>query len=261
MALNFFFSYRIPAVKRGISSFTSFFGRKKRSFFFLSKSDDDSVAGLPFDPSLFLSGSSYCSIVSNLPKLCLEVNLGQLWKNDDYRLDSITKEDIIYQLNSTKISPIYGHPMEFEALLGDVQRDEDGKIISAGSLLNVWLTHVNFSAVNMDETGNHAGTGDWATGPTLAWEKGFLMTIKEEIKKFENTNISMYYEAGRSYGDISSESMFQDYEKLFIGSLLMFTFVQLVLPARFNWVELRVSFHYKLFIVSVASQKRGGRCL
>lgn len=232
--------FRIPAVKTNLLSLSSFFGRKKRSFFFFSKTDENSVAGLPFDPSLFLSGSRYCSMVDKLPKVCLEVNIGQIWSNDEDTINDLTKEDIISKLNSTKISPVYGHPTEYEALLGDVKRDEDGKVISAGSLLAVWLTHVNFSAVNMDETGNDAGTSDWVTGPTLAWEEGYLKKLKEETEKYKGTNITMYYESARSFGDISSESMFQDYGKLFLGSLLMFTFVQLVLPSRFNWVEIRL---------------------
>lgn len=62
----------------------------------------------------------------------------------------------------------------------------------------------------------------------------------EELK-FKGSNISLYYEAGRSYGDISSKSMFQDMGKLFVGNLLMFSFVQFVLPSRYNFVEIRVS--------------------
>lgn len=55
---------------------------------------------------------------------------------------------------------MYGHPTDFKSLLGDVVKDKRGRIISAGSLLSVWLTHVNYSQVNMDETGNSAGTSD-----------------------------------------------------------------------------------------------------
>ncbi|KAL0275927.1 UNVERIFIED_CONTAM: hypothetical protein PYX00_003640 [Menopon gallinae] len=231
--------FRIPAAKRDAIKFTDFFGRKKRSFFFLPKSDDDSVAGLPFDPSLYMSYTSYCSLVNKLPKLCLEVNLPQLWNNDPYRLNRLSLNDVIYAVNVTKISPVYGHPTSFPELLGGVKTDERGRIISARTLLSVWMTHVNFSQVDMDETGNVAGTGDWVSGPALAWEKGFLDLMKEEEEAHKDSNISIYYEAGRSYGDISSESMFQDVGKLFIGSIIMFIFVQFVLLNRFNCVEFR----------------------
>lgn len=79
------------------------------------------------------------------------------------------------------------------------------------------------------------------TGSSLAWEERYLDILGEEAEALKSTNMSLYYEAGRSYGDISAKSMFQDIDKLFIGTLIMFSFLQFVLPSRFNWVELRVS--------------------
>jgi len=58
---------------------------------------------------------------------------------------------------------------------------------------------------------------------------------------YKSGNYSVHFEAGRSYGDISGESMFQDMGKLCIGGLLMFIFIQLVLPKKFNLVDMRVS--------------------
>jgi len=58
-------------------------------------------------------------------------------------------------------SPVTGHPISFGELLGGVVKDDEGKIIRARSVLSVWMTHVNFSEVDMDATGNTAGTNDW----------------------------------------------------------------------------------------------------
>jgi len=49
----------------------------------------------------------------------------------------------------------------------------------------------------------------------------------------------LYYEAGRSFGDISGVSIFQDIDKLVIGILLMFLYVLTIL-SNHNWVEWRV---------------------
>lgn len=62
-------------------------------------------------------------------------------------------------------SPVTGHPIAFPQLLGGVERDADGRIIGARSLLSIWMTHVNFSQVNMDDAGNIAGTSDWVSFP------------------------------------------------------------------------------------------------
>lgn len=58
-------------------------------------------------------------------------------------------------------SPVLGLNMEYSHLLGGIERNASGIIIKAKSLLSLWMVHVNFSAVNMDETGNAGGTADW----------------------------------------------------------------------------------------------------
>lgn len=64
----------------------------------------------------------------------------------------------------------------------------------------------------------------------------------EKIQKIINDNdTSLYYTAGRSYGDISAATMFQDLDKLFIGGFLMFVYMEIVL-SKFSWIELRVIF-------------------
>lgn len=42
-----------------------------------------------------------------------------------------------------------------------------------------------------------------------------------------------------SFGDISAATMFQDMDKLIVGIILMFVYMQVVL-SKFSWVELRV---------------------
>lgn len=52
---------------------------------------------------------------------------------------------------------------------------------------------------------------------------------------------AVYYTAGRSFGDISSATMFQDMGRVFVGALLMFVYMQVVL-SRFGWTEIRIMF-------------------
>lgn len=63
---------------------------------------------------------------------------------------------------------------------------------------------------------------------------------KKQLENGENS-LQIWYEAGRSFGDISSTTMFQDVDKLSVGIILMFLYVQIVL-SNFNWVEWRVSY-------------------
>lgn len=88
-----------------------------------------------------------------------------------------------------------------------------------------------------------------ATRPVLDWEESFINLLQEETSAHADTNVTLFFEGGRSYADISGKSMFQDMGKLFIGSLLMFIFIQLVLPTKFNMVEMKVIIPTYLYLL------------
>lgn len=82
-----------------------------------------------------------------------------------------------------------------------------------------------------------------ATEDILEWESLFLEELEKYSKKLadgENEEkISIWYVAGRSFGDISNSILFQDIDKVFIGVLVMSIYVQIIL-SRYNIVEWRV---------------------
>ncbi|XP_043499813.1 patched domain-containing protein 3-like [Polistes fuscatus] len=199
-----------------------------------------------FEPAVHADTNLYCSIYDSLPRACFMYSILDLWEYDSNKIKNQTKEDIIMRINTVKVSPTLGHPMNFTDLLGDVTRDKNGRIVSAKALKTQFMVRVNFSNIDMDTSGNDAGTADWATEEALKWESGFLLTLKKastELKNWNNNHyrnetLGLFYEAGRSFGDISSSTLFQDIDKLAIGILLMFFYVQLIL-SNFNWVEWR----------------------
>jgi hypothetical protein len=56
---------------------------------------------------------------------------------------------------------VYGHPTNYVQLLGDIRQNDTGHIIGASALLSMYMVHVDFLAVNYDESGNDAGTSEW----------------------------------------------------------------------------------------------------
>lgn len=78
-----------------------------------------------------------------------------------------------------------------------------------------------------------------ATENVLKWESEYLKVLKNES--------NLYYQAGRSFGDISSTTTFKEMDKLMIGMIFMFCYVLTIL-SRFNRIEIRVSnrsiYHY-----------------
>lgn len=72
----------------------------------------------------------------------------------------------------------------------------------------------------------------------MEFEAKFLETMERLKKELETDDIKIYYSAGRSYGDISSKTLFQDIDKLCLGVLLMMVYMVLVL-SKFSWPEIR----------------------
>uniref|UniRef100_A0A1B6KFZ1 SSD domain-containing protein n=2 Tax=Graphocephala atropunctata TaxID=36148 RepID=A0A1B6KFZ1_9HEMI len=193
-----------------------------------------------FEPSVVLPSAIFCSIVSSFSTGCYEHSILEFWNYDEQDIQRLSKEDIIFALNHTTISPVLGLSMQYTQLLGGVVRNESGVIVAASSLLSQWMVHVNFSAVDMDLVGNDGGTADWATGQGLIWEQSFLDTMGNITSSLDHSNTTdVLYEASRSFGDISSSAMFQDILKIACGVFLTFIFVLLVL-SKFSCLEIRI---------------------
>lgn len=199
-------------------------------------SSDDNASDFS-DPTLWVADEFYCSFLETFSYACLQYNILDLWKNDPTLIKNTTKHDIIKKINGVKNNPVTGHPTDYTKLLGGVKTDENGQIVSANSVLLSWYTEVNISAVDLNEVGNLVGTEKWVTIPLALWEAKFLELMQSESQN--SSTFKVYYEAGRSFGDISGEAMFQEVDKLFIGIVLMFFYIVYGL-SRFNWLEIKL---------------------
>lgn len=193
-----------------------------------------------FEPFLNFDMKKYCAIIDSLPKGCMRENFLELWKSNHEKLEKVTKSEIISKLNETDVNPETGHGANFISMLGGVERDNDGLIVSAKSLISSWMLHINFSEVDSTKLGNMAGTEDWATYNTMVFEQKFIETMQKLKSELDNENVTIYYAAARSFGDISSKTLFQDIDKLILGVILMMIYMLLVL-SKFSWIELRVT--------------------
>uniref|UniRef100_A0A1Y1JZP0 SSD domain-containing protein n=1 Tax=Photinus pyralis TaxID=7054 RepID=A0A1Y1JZP0_PHOPY len=208
-------------------------------FLYTSKSKNGTME--IFDPSVYLSTSTYCKLLESFDNVCFERNLLQLWNFDERKLNKLTKQDILDKIDKYKIDPILGNLKNYEDLLGGIVRNETGHIVSATSLHTLYMAYVNFSAVDMDQAGNMAGTADWASLDTLEWENGFNALLEDITKN--GTDLGIYYSAARSFGDLTAQSMFQDMDILVIGVGIMIFYVQFVI-SKFNCVEARFVLGY-----------------
>lgn len=190
------------------------------------------------DPSLWLDSGFYCALLSSFPMACLQYNILDVFKNNQTILHNITKSHIVDEINSVKVNPITGHPVDYTKLLGGIVRNENGDIVAAKSLLLTWYMYVNMSQVDLNEVGNLVGTEDWVSLPLALWEMEFLNYVQN--LNFTDRGLKFYYEAGRSFADISGQAMFQEMDKLSIGIVLMFFYVVCAV-SRCNWLEIRLT--------------------
>lgn len=228
--------FKVPAI-------TNLFGseRKSRSEKQVSGNSSQSTSTSDSqysDPTLWVEEEFYCSFIENFELLCLQYNIVDLFKNDLDLIQNATKHDIVTKINNEKINPITGHSYNYSQLLGGISCDESGDIVAAKSLLLTWYTSVNMSAVDLDEVGNLVGTEDWVSPALALWEQNYLELMQSLSGSYKN--VSFYYEAGRSFGDTSGNAIFEEYDKLFLGIILMFFYIQFGL-SRWNWLEIRLT--------------------
>ncbi|XP_063533276.1 protein patched homolog 1-like [Cydia strobilella] len=228
--------YKVPAI-------TNFFNFNTKSVkqmsdnSSLSKENKNSDSEFT-DPTSWIGEDFYCGFIENFPMTCLQHNIVDLFKNDLDLNKGATKHDIVSKINSVKTNPVSGHDFDYTELLGGVSRDESGNIVAAKSVILTWYTEVNMSAVDLNQVGNLVGTEDWVTVPLGLWEQKYvdlMVTLSNDL-----SNITLYYEAGRSFGDVSGDAIIQELSKLFIGILLMFMYIQFGL-SRCNWLEVRLT--------------------
>lgn len=190
-----------------------------------------------FDPSFKLTTKQYCSIVKKLKYGCMHENVLEMWSNTQSA--NLTAKDIIEKLQTTYINRVTGHEMNFTTLLGGVEKDKNGHIVSAQSVLTNFNLHLNFSDVNLDRVGNAAGTESWTTVNIMRFEERYLLLMKRLREELENDDVKIYYAAGRSYGDISEKTLFQDIEKVVMGTFLMMIYMVVIL-SKYSWVDFRL---------------------
>ncbi|XP_031837456.2 patched domain-containing protein 3 [Nomia melanderi] len=211
---------------------------------FFDMEPESQINGTTFEPAVHTDPELYCKIVNNLPKACLISSLVDIWEYDTNVILQKSKNEIIRDVNKIKVSPTLGHPLNFTNLLGGITTDEQGRIISATAVKTQWAVHINFSKVDMDNFGNDVGTADWATEEVFKWEVSYLNVLNRNAeqlnnKKDANNTLAIWYEAGRSFGDVTYVTMFGHIDILSIGFILMFFYV-LVIFSDFNWVGWRI---------------------
>lgn len=115
------------------------------------------------DPSVDLNAATYCRMVEMLDDECYIRSILELWDYSERKIKRLSKQDILDQVNKYKENPLLGSLKNYHELLGGIKRNESGFIVEAEAMQTFFHIYVNFSSVDMDKSGNNAGTADFVS--------------------------------------------------------------------------------------------------
>ena len=176
----------------------------------------------------------YCDLVNTLSEKCVQNSILEIWEYDEGRILAATQQEILDAINLLTVSPWFGYSFNYSSILGGVVRNETGHIVSATTAKFIWVLHVP-DDVDIVES---QGTGlelELADEDTLEWEEQSIdIALNASIP-----GVRVFYNAQKSFSEISTEAIFFDGIKMACGYLIMFIFTIFML-GRKNSLEVRL---------------------
>ncbi|XP_045610892.2 patched domain-containing protein 3 [Procambarus clarkii] len=225
----------------------SFFGRKKRSLnrdIISEQNTHDASSRVKredkedawYDWSTVLDTETYCSLLKAMEQKCMEHSILEVWGYDEGVISNLTPDQIIEDINTAETSAVFGFPTNFSQFLGKVEKDSEGRLVKAGASRQVWITHINLTAVDDGDFVDDGGTGMEVDTVSFNWEKQLIKAVLNKSERPDN--ISVYLMASSSFGMISEDTIVGDIQYLGVGFLVVFIYIQIML-GKFNMVEQR----------------------
>ena len=162
-----------------------------------------------------------------------------MWRYDQHLIETTNQEEILNAVNLLSKSPWFGYDLDYSGLLGGVERNGTGHIVSAKTAHLIWTLRVPDDAV-LDTASGGGLEIDPADKTTIDWEEQF---IKIALEASEDDFV-VKPNAVKSFSDISSQAVFFDVYLMLIGYTAMFLYTVIML-GRVNTRDIR-------FYVSIA---------
>lgn len=130
---------------------------------------------------------------------------------------------------------------KFDRFLGGIVRNSTGAIVSAKATFINWFSEANITTITSDSseepsTRKGMGLDDNVDEATLEFELGLRNVLENDCDL--PVGLKSYANVHRSFGDISTGTIWRDVTYLIIGFMMVYAFVQIVM-GRFNRVEQR----------------------
>ncbi|XP_068236548.1 patched domain-containing protein 3-like [Palaemon carinicauda] len=220
--------YRVPAL--GGEQRKELWNIRRQLFPDLEEESDD------FDWSLALDKEIYYQFYAKMPTACLEISLLEMWGYNSSVYESLTDQDVTDAVNGVKMAQTFSYPMNFTDFLGGVTRNASGHVTGAKAALTYLIMRVNRSEVTLGDSSRHAGLSEEVDIGLYNWEGTYIQLLLNQSDLLPG--LKLFPESQRSFGEISSDTIFGDVIYLVFGEATLFIYVQLML-GKFNMVENR----------------------
>jgi len=176
----------------------------------------------------------YCDLVETLNEKCVESSLLEIWRYDERLINTTTTSEILAAVNNLVRSPWFGYTADYPAMLGGVERNSSGHIVSARSMRVVMVIKVPQEGRIVAAEGGGVEL-QVADHTSLAWEEKLV----DIALRSSTDTIKIRVNAARSFGDVSTEAIFFDASLMAGGYIIMFLYTVLML-GKMNRVEVRL---------------------
>jgi len=181
-----------------------------------------------------LPADTYCGIVETLNEKCLMTSLLEMWRFNEALIETASHQEIIDAVNLLAKSPWFGYDRDFSSLLGGIERNSTGHIVSAKTAQMIWSIRVPDDVEIVDNQGSGLEL-ELADAVSLEFEELWIDTVQNSSRP----DALMIPNAAKSFGDVSAGAIFFDAWLMAAGYLLMFTYTILVL-GKMNSLEVRL---------------------
>ena len=158
----------------------------------------------------------------------------EMWRFEKEHIETTTQQEILDAVNLLDKSPWFGYGTNYSRLLGGVERNSTGHIVSARVAQMFWRLEIPDNAEIDDSQGSGLEL-QLADQISLTWEEEFLQIALNSSTQ----TTTVIPNSAKSFGEVSGEAIFFDAFFMAGGYIIMFIYTIFML-GNTNLVHVRL---------------------
>ena len=182
----------------------------------------------------------YCYFMKSMTHdVCFERSILELWGVDgkfphSLAFNDLTTSSILEEINHSNHSGVFNHQNDFKKLLGGVEKDSGGNIVTAKAAMMFWFTKAN---ITKDLIESSDIKGDLVDPESYEFEQKLLDVLNN--KNGYPEGLVSFASVESSQFDVMTSHVYSDSDMLGIGYIIVLAFVQTMLSQRIDCISHR----------------------